>query len=334
MYINHVAYDNSRSSKNFSKGKFWNQSGANNDMSLSRGIDFVRFVIDNGLGEWPDWINNNTVPLLRKENQQNIVVTFINHSTFLVEARNYNLIFDPIFSRTAGPFSGIGVNRRREPGLELAKTPKIDYIFISHNHYDHLDLHALRFFNKRDNPIIFVPLGNKKWLTAKGISNVYEMDWWSNYEADDGSLFTFVPAQHFSGRTLFDRNKTLWGGFVIETLDMNIFHAGDTGYADHFKQISSKFEIDLAMLPIGDYYPEKLLNHVHMGPVDAIKAHLDLKSKCSFVMHCETFKLTPGHYMKPQNKLKDLLQTMSEVKNFEILEVGESRKFPFKKNES
>jgi len=237
-----------------------------------------------------------------------------------------------MFSTTAGPVSWLGVKRKRHPGLSLDQLPPIDIVLISHNHYDHLDLPSLKFISKQFAPKIIVPLGDKNWLEKEGLTNIIELDWWESIPLSACITVHFVPAQHSSGRGLFDRDKSFWGGFVVEHPGITFFHAGDTGYADHFKAIGERFKIDIAMLPIGAYKPSWFLQHVHMNPSQAVQAHKDIKAIKSFGMHFETFPLSALGYGEARNTLNNILKatTSATADAFMLLQIGESYLHPIK----
>lgn len=312
------------SSPQYRDGIFHNTTPRPDDRST---LDLMRFLFATPRGPWPDWIENTIQPQLKKDSATQ-VISFINHATYLAEIDDKRLLFDPIFSHTAGPTSWLGSKRKRPPALALSSMPPIDYIFISHNHYDHLDLPTLTFLVKRDNPLIFVPLGDKVWLEAEGFPRVVELDWWQSYTIDNCFIVHFVPAQHSSARTPFDRDKSLWGGYVVEHPDLTIFHAGDTGYTSHFMEIGKRFSIDVALLPIGDYAPDWFLSYVHMNPQQALKAHVDLGAKQSFAMHSETFPLSALGYLEAENAFRHAWQQGDWQYPFTLLPVGGSHTFP------
>ncbi len=321
-----VTLDQSSSmgSKNFVNGKFHNKLVKRQSRSF---IKIIKFIFTEKRSKWPRWIENTAKPRLQEKSDE-VVITFINHATFLAEVQGVRILFDPIFSRTAGPIPWIGSNRKRHPGISIEELPHIDLILVSHNHYDHLDVPTLRKITKKFNSRIVVPLGNKALLERKSFGRVTELDWWQKVAFSElpGVVINLVPAQHFSGRGLFDGNKTLWGGFVVQHRAATLFHAGDTGYATHFKEIGDKFAIDLAMLPIGDFKPKWLMGSIHMGPEEALKAHRELKAKQSFAMHCETFPLSSVSAHEAEQELIRLRE-QEGVKNFSILQVGESYRF-------
>jgi L-ascorbate metabolism protein UlaG (beta-lactamase superfamily) len=233
-----------------------------------------------------------TIPSHERVGHGNLHVTFVNHSTVLLQIDNLNILTDPIWSERCSPLQFAGPKRYCNPGIDLHELPPVDIVLLSHNHYDHTDLPTLRKIQKTHNPVFCVALGNKKFLERKGLKNVHEFDWWHEKAISEGVNIHFVPAQHFTRRGLFDENKTLWGGFVLKVPSGIVFFAGDTGYGTHFAEIRKKCGTpDFALLPIGAYLPRRLMQPVHMSPEDAVIAHLDLQSKQSMGIHFGTFQL-------------------------------------------
>ena len=227
-----------------------------------------------------------------------IRATFINHSTVLIQTGGYNIITDPIYSERCSPVSFLGPKRVRNPGIRFDDLPKIDVIIISHDHYDHLDLPTVERLVARDHPKIYLGLGVGERLDS--MHNVTELDWWQRVEVGKDFYLSFVPVQHFSGRTLWDRNSTLWGGFVLEIGKRKIYFGGDSGYADHYKQTFEKFgAMDLALLPVGGYAPRDFMSFAHLDPRQAVQAHLDLHSRQSIGIHFGTFQLTSESMDEP-----------------------------------
>jgi L-ascorbate metabolism protein UlaG (beta-lactamase superfamily) len=229
-------------------------------------------------------------------------VTLINHSTVLIQQRGINILTDPIWSDRASPFTWIGPHRRRAPGVRWEDLPRIDLALLSHNHYDHLDLATLRRLAARGESRFIVPVGVAPLLKASGIGPVDELDWGDSLAVGKARIYS-VPAAHFSARGLFDRNRTLWCGFVLET-DRIIYFAADTGFGDHFQQIRDRFGSPrLALLPIGAYEPRWFMSPIHMGPDDAVRAHQILGAETSIAIHHGTFQLadegldTPGRQL-------------------------------------
>lgn len=166
--------------------------------------------------------------------------------------------------------------RLSEPGLKINELPQIDIICISHGHYDHLDFNTLRHFSK--NTLIIAPIGLKQKFTIRGYTNVIEMQWWEKKTFFEVEI-TFVPAQHWTKRTLLDTNKSHWGGYIFQSNNHIIYFAGDSAYFSGFKEIGKKFSIDIALMPIGAFEPEWFMKYDHMSPKESIKAFIDLNAK-------------------------------------------------------
>lgn len=254
-----------------------------------------------------------------------VIVTFIGHSTFLIQAPGANLLIDPVFSERASPLSFAGPRRVRAPGVPLDDLPPISVVLLSHNHYDHCDVSTLSILEQRFHPAAVTPLGNGRLLRSAGFSTVEEVDWWESARGSPLPV-TLTPAQHFSARNPFDRNGALWGGFLIEAGGRRILHAGDSGYGPHFRAIGERLgPIDLALLPIGAYEPRWFMKDIHMNPAEAVQAHLDLSARRSLAMHFGTFQLTPEGIDEPVRDLvRALVETGVAADRFISLEVGES----------
>jgi L-ascorbate metabolism protein UlaG (beta-lactamase superfamily) len=220
------------------------------------------------------------------------IVTFIGHSTFLIQTSAGNILTDPIYSLRAGPLNLVGPRRVRLPAVPFDDLPKISTVLLSHNHYDHCDLRTLGRLAKRFDPLVITPLGNAALVRSSGIRRVEELDWWQETKTAAASI-ALTPAQHFSARTPVDRNRALWGGFMLMLDGARIFFAGDTAYASFFRDVRQRFgPIDLALLPIGAYEPRWFMQIVHMNPAEAVQAHLDLEASESIGMHFGTFQMT------------------------------------------
>jgi L-ascorbate metabolism protein UlaG (beta-lactamase superfamily) len=289
--------------------------------------DFLKWQIQAKRKRWPRWIENSARPAVAASTSVNeVVLTFINHVTFLVQTNGLNILTDPVFSKRASPFQFLGPQRVRPPGLALASLPKIDLVLISHNHYDHMDLETLRLLKERHSPVFLTPLRNAETLAKVGISNVIETDWWDQSQVTNETQIVTVPAQHWSGRGLRDRNRALWAGFVISTPRLKIYFAGDTGYAQHLLKIRERLGImDISLLPIGAYEPRWFMREQHMNPDDAVLAHRDLKSKLSIGMHFGTFQLTDEGIDDPVIDLKSALNK-HHLRAFDVMEFGETRR--------
>jgi len=292
-----------------------------------RFLDVLKWKLQGGAAKWPTTTENiatANVPVSVEEDE--VFITFINHATELIQLQGLNIITDPIFSKRAGPVSWFGTKRIRPPGLLFESLPKIDVVIISHNHYDHMDLPSLRKLWKNDEPLFIVPLGNAKLLKAEGITRIIELDWWQTYSLNAFHSITLTPAQHWSGRTLFDHCKALWGGYLIISKSLKIFFAGDTGYNSHFQEVRERYgEIDVSILPIGAYEPRWFMQEQHMNPAEAVQAHLDLGAKLSIGMHCGTFPLANEGPDEPLLHLRENLDLLEvEQTQFIVPEQGQT----------
>jgi L-ascorbate metabolism protein UlaG (beta-lactamase superfamily) len=243
---------------------------------------------------WP-----NTVPapaavrLPENLSTGQVAATWIGQATFLLQFAGCSILTDPVFCTRAGPFGLLGPKRVRPPALRLGELPRVDVVLLSHNHYDHLDLNALRWLAQHRRPLIVVPLGLKAWLEARGVANVVELDWWQSHFAGTAAEIICTPAQHWSSRWPWDRCLTLWGGFMIRAAGGSVWFAGDTGWGPHFAEVRARLGApDLALLPIGAYEPRWFMAPVHMNPDEAVRAHLAAGARLSLAMHHGTFRLT------------------------------------------
>ena len=219
-----------------------------------------------------------------------IQLTWIGHSSFLIQAAGLNFLTDPVFGDRVSPVSFIGPKRRVPPGIAFADLPPIDAVLISHNHYDHLEKSTIRKLGNA--PRYFVPLGLQGWFATLRIGRITQLDW-GQTSFIGNVLVHAVPSQHFSGRGPFSFDRELWAGWVLETKLGTIYFAGDSGYAPHFKDIGERFgPIRLSILPLGAYRPRWFMRPMHMDPAEAVLAHRDLGSALSVGSHWGTFKQT------------------------------------------
>jgi L-ascorbate metabolism protein UlaG (beta-lactamase superfamily) len=271
----------------FANGRFRNAHG-----TATGPGDVLRWALTRRRAQWPARVANHSYPPPARVPAENIAATFIGHATFLLQVGGVTFLTDPIWSERASPVGFAGPRRVRAPGHALAALPRVDVLLVSHNHYDHLDLPTLRDVQARWAPRAVTGLGNARHLADAGIGAATELDWWQSLAIDDATV-TYVPAQHFSARTPFDRNRALWGGFVIAAGGHTVYVAGDTGYSPHFQEIRARFpRIDLALLPIGAYEPRWFMAVHHMNPEEAVRAHRDLGAAVSIGKHFGTFQLT------------------------------------------
>lgn len=229
-------------------------------------------------------------------------VTWLGHATFLIQLDGMNILTDPVFDE----ISSLAPRLIQFP-INPAKLPKIDVVLISHNHRDHVDEYSLQIL-KNHNPKVCVPLGNKQWFQKRGFNDVVEMTWWDDISLQSGShaplKFTCLPAEHWTSRGLFDINKSLWSSWMISSADTNIYFAGDTAYADHFKFIGKAFSsIDIALLPIGPNEPREFQYEAHTSAEEAVQAFLDLDARHFIPMHWGTFMFGIDSFLTPIQRL-------------------------------
>ena len=236
-------------------------------------------------------------------------IGWIGHATFLIKLGNTTIITDPVFSKNAGPLF-FGPKRYTEPALTLNEIPKIDLFLLTHNHYDHQDMRTIKRFPFKDSKVL-LPLKLGKYFTRNGYKDVNEMDWYDEIKINDELKVTFLPAVHWSKRSLTDTNKTLWGNFLIEYKDKKILFACDTGVGNIYKELGDKFgPIDLTLINIGAYnfypmMPYKDKSAYHTNPEEALSIARDLKSKKAIGMHWGTFVLSLEPIMEPRKRFKD-----------------------------
>ncbi len=257
-------------------------------------------------------------------NKEKPSVVWICHSCFLIQS-GINILTDPCFSKKCSPLSFIGPSRILEPSIPIDKLPQIDFVFISHNHYDHLDKKSVKELSRRFPGIIWiVPEGVKKWFYKNSIYRVFELSWWQTLSLQDITI-TAVPAQHFSCRNIFDYNKTLWVGYVLELNKKKVYFAGDTGYNPYdFKEIGKKWgSIDLSLIPIGAYLPRWFMKPVHVDPYESVKIHKEVNSLFSIAMHWNTFRLSDEPINLPPFDLSLALKKEKiDEDKFVVLEPG------------
>lgn len=234
---------------------------------------------------------------------QGPTVTWVGHSTVLIQLDGVNLLTDPTWSDRVGPLSGfVGVRRFTPPGIAFEDLPRIDLVLISHDHYDHLDEATVRRLARTFNPHFVVPLGIKRWLADRDITNVSELDWGETIVRNRLEIVC-LPAQHVSGRTLADIAYRLWSSWaVIGT--KRFYFGGDTGYASHFEMIGRVLgPFDLAALPIGSYAPRIIAKPIHTSPEEALQAWRDLRGRKFIGIHWGTFELAEEPYDEPPRRI-------------------------------
>jgi len=259
-------------------------------------------------------------------------LTWIGHSTFLIRHCGLNIVTDPVWASTMA-FQ----KRLSDPGIPMADMPPIDVVLISHSHYDHLHTASLRRLPGKKTLIVPAGLGNK--MRRKGFTKVIELSWWQSVEIG-GAVFTFVPSQHWTRRTLTDMNRSHWGGYIMEEAKGNgertvsnprdgavptIYFAGDSGYFDGFKQIGQRFDIDVALMPIGAYDPEWFMGPQHVTPEEALQAFADVGAKRFIPMHYGAFRLADDTPREALDRLEAERQRLGlEEERVVVLPLGET----------
>jgi L-ascorbate metabolism protein UlaG (beta-lactamase superfamily) len=303
--------------------RFRNPAGA-----AGRGLgDLLRWAASREKTRWPRRVENSHPPRLPAGLPPGaIAATFINQSSFLLQMGGFNLLTDPVYSERVGPMNLGGPRRVRAPGVPFEALPPIDCVLLSHNHYDHLDVPTIRRLARAGDPLVVTGLRNGLLVRRCGVRRVVELDWWESHHAGGKLHVTFVPAQHFSSRGLHDRDRTLWGGFVVRVGGQRIYFAGDSGYGEHFEEIGRRTgPLDLALIPIGAYEPRWFMHKMHVNPDEAVKVHLDVKPRLSLGMHFGTFQLTDEGIDEPIRALREALEAHGVApEHFLVPEFGQT----------
>lgn len=240
-----------------------------------------------------------------------LVLTFVNHASVLIQTAGLNILTDPLWSERTSPVRWAGPRRYQPAGVALADLPPIDVVLVSHNHYDHMDVPTLRHLARSHDPHFVTPLGNGRHLARAGIARITEHDWWDELELTPGVCLHTVPAQHWSKRGLFDRNRALWAGFYLDAPPFRVFFAGDTAMEGHFEHIRTRLGApSVALLPIGAYKPRWFMGRVHLSPREALVAHRMLGARLTMVVHFGTFALGDDGQDEPVAALREAMAEM------------------------
>lgn len=279
---------------------------------------------------WPKKNENSLVdePPCRVDGTQ-LRISFVGHSTILIQTQGLNFLTDPVWANRASPFKNFGPQRYAPPGIPFEKLPPIDFILLSHNHYDHLDISTLKQIWDKHCPRIFAPLGNDLVIQAEASSiKVETLDWHESIAISNAINVHLTPSQHWSSRGFFDKNKALWGAFVISTPSGNIYFGGDSGYGngDTFRQARERFgSFRFAMLPIGAYEPSWFMKYAHMNPEEAVCAYNDLGKPYTMAMHYETFRLSDEGFGDPRRHFSEAcIKHNVNSQRFRALKIGEA----------
>jgi len=241
------------------------------------------------------WLHPQQIPFRSQE----LSITWIGHATFLIQVAGLNILTDPVFGEVSTFFPRI-----LAPGIHLDTLPSIDYVLISHNHWDHMDAASLTALKERHPGMqVLVPQGDKEWFTKRKFQ-AHELNWWETH-SNKNVTFSFLPAVHWSGRGLFDTNRSLWGSWMVHAADRSIYFAGDTAYGEHFKQIAHEYgSIDVALMPIGPCEPKEWMLKNHMDVERSMQAFQDLQASHFIPMHWGTFPFGNDQFDAPITQLK------------------------------
>jgi N-acyl-phosphatidylethanolamine-hydrolysing phospholipase D len=319
-----------RSTGNAMKGKFINPFPQYYEPPLSTMLKLIKdvmlFNLKTELAPLP--LARSDTELLRR-NRSEKTVTWVGHSTLLVQLDGKNILTDPIWSMRAGPIRLAGSRRYTPPGLDFDDLPGIDLVLITHDHYDHLDRPTIFDLVRKHDPRFCVPLGLKRWFTKRGIARVQELDWWESADILGLELHC-LPAQHFSSRGIIDRYRRLWCSWALRGRTSNLFFSGDSGYFGDLKTIGEKLgPFDLAFLPIGASKPRIVMKPVHMNAADALQAARDLRAARMVPIHWGTFILALDFGDEPVRELKKAMarDTGGGPPEVWVLAHGETRTF-------
>jgi N-acyl-phosphatidylethanolamine-hydrolysing phospholipase D len=231
---------------------------------------------------------------------------WLGHSSFLLQGCGASLLVDPVFRDFCSPLPLPMLRRRVPPPCGLADLPPVDAVLLTHSHYDHLDLRTLRDL---DSVRLLVPEGHGAWLKAKGFNEVTEIRWHESGMIAGHVRVTATPAQHFTARSLFDRDRAHWCGWRIDSPQGSLWHAGDSGYCAAFRELGERYgPVDLGMIPIGAYQPRRIMRAVHLDPEDAVRVFLDTRCRRALAMHWGTFRLTDEALGEPPLLLERALR--------------------------
>jgi L-ascorbate metabolism protein UlaG (beta-lactamase superfamily) len=239
--------------------------------------DVLKFLLTSRNQKWPEWVENRAKPeLTHSLTRDQVAITFVNHATVLIQIPGFNILTDPVWSKRVSPLQWLGPKRVRAPGIAFDDLPPIDLVVISHNHYDHLDLGALKKLKQKFNPFFICAKGDQKLLNANGLTSVQELDWWDRFTFKNEIEVIMAPTQHFSSRTPFDRNQSIWGSYQIRFFDHQIYFGGDAAYSTHFSEIKKRLGApDLALIPIGAYEPRWFMKMIHFGTFQLTEEKID-----------------------------------------------------------
>ncbi len=293
--------------------------------------DFLRWMTHRERGPWRDFTETPPGPRPpERVGDGRLRVTFVNHATVLIQMDGVNVLTDPVWSQRVSPVSFAGPRRHRPPGIRFSDLPPIDAVLVSHNHYDHMDVATLRRLSRVHQAPVFAGLGNAAFLEKSGVPRSRDLDWWDSVTLTPGVSLTAVPARHFSSRGPFDRDFTLWCGWVVTGPSGSVYFAGDTGWGSHFQMIGDRFpNLRLALLPIGAYRPRWFMAQAHINPEEAIRAQETLGAETAVAIHFGTFAQADDGEFEPVAELNAaLLRRPGPRPRFLVLDNGQSLDVP------
>lgn len=281
-------------------------------------------------GDWPWWEATPTDTPPARVTGGALRVTFVNHATVLVQMDGVNVLTDPVWAERISPLSFVGPRRHRPPGIRFEELPPIDVVLLSHDHYDHLDLPTLRRVVARFRPRVIAGLGTAAYLAERGIGGARDIDWWETVRVAPGVTVTGVPAQHWSARTLVDRRRRLWLGFVLAAPSGRVYFAGDTGDGPFFAAIRDRLApFRLALLPIGPGRPRREMAPRHVSAGEAVRIARLLGASTSLAIHFGTFQQGDDADREPVDSLRAALAAAGPcAPRFWALRNGEARVVP------
>ncbi|MDO8539277.1 MAG: MBL fold metallo-hydrolase [Opitutaceae bacterium] len=318
--------------------------------------DFWRWQLTTRRKPWPTRVPFVEQPAPPRPRENEMIVTWIGHASFLIQTAHGNILIDPVFSPRVSPFSWFGPKRVHPPGVAFEALPPIHVVLLSHDHYDHCDIPTLRRVAAKHDPLFIAPLRHGDLLAAAGARRVIELDWWQTHRPFDGLELTLTPTKHWSNRLGRPRNYRLWGGFFLTMnsppaapesssgdttrqrpatapVPPRLWFAGDTGYdAEIFRAIRQRCGApQLALLPIGAYEPRWFMAPMHINPAEAVQVHQDIDADVSVAMHWGTFRLTDESRDDPLVDLEEArLVAGITTTQFRVIAPGESLVLPRK----
>jgi len=280
--------------------------------------DVIKWAVTRKKVRWPAWVENPTPsPIVKRVHGAGLRVTFVNHATVLIQTHGFNILTDPVWSKRVSPSKYAGPTRVRNPGIDFDALPRIDVVLVSHNHYDHYDVRTLSRLWREHQPLFLMPLRNAQFLQHKHPeATVIELDWQgtqiidvntiANEDHKESITAELIPTLHWSSRSGFDANRSLWGGYVLHTPSGKLYFGGDSGFGngEPFLEAQQRFDcFRFALLPIGAYEPRWFMREQHMNPDEAVRAHKALSTTYSMGIHFGTWQLTDEGIDEPEHAL-------------------------------